>query len=151
MEKGQGDKLIGANLDGKLLAKVRCAFYEFKGIVERDAGFIELSFAEGTCVHFGVGPDAESLSLNPGPWIDPLALPRSRENEEYVNSHGKYTAFDVSTQEPYTEILGRVVSRVQPIINEITSNQTGLLIDFGASCLKIEVIADELYVSYIAG
>lgn len=136
--------MIGWDLNGKLLIRVRRAFYEFEGDVEQNEGLIELSFAEGQCVYFDVGADAESLSLNPGPWVDPFALPRSRENETYVNIYGKYTAFDVSTQEPYCKIIGHAVSGVQPIIDEATSKQTGLILTFGKSRLKIEVIADEL-------
>ncbi|GAA0978215.1 hypothetical protein GCM10009555_040790 [Acrocarpospora macrocephala] len=133
---------------GKRLIQVRRAFYEFEGTVERDEGLIELSFSDGVSVRFDVGADGESLATREGPWVDPFAPPHSIENEEYIRTHGKYSAFDVSVEDPYREMIGREVSGVHSVIEQMGHKCSGIVIEFGDLRLLIEVVADGLYVSY---
>ncbi|GGO30666.1 hypothetical protein GCM10010116_61390 [Microbispora rosea subsp. aerata] len=143
--------MIGSDLVGKRLTRVRRAFYEFQGAVERDEGLVELSFADGTSVYLDVGPDGESLRAEMGPWVDPFAPPHDVENEEYIRLHGKYSAFDVSGESPYREAVGHQVRNVRPMVDEDTSKQCGLVLEFEGIGFKVEVVADELYVTPVDG
>jgi hypothetical protein len=135
------------SLAGERLVRIRRAFYEFQGVVERDKGPVELSFDSGTVMYFDVGADAESLAPMEGPWVDYFSPPLSAENEEYVRTHGKDVAFDVSNEYAYRRLIGRKVSKVREIFNATAPKVTGLIIEFDDAHLRVEVVADDLYVS----
>jgi hypothetical protein len=132
---------------GKRIVRIRRIFYELEGVVERHEGPVELSFADGEMVWFDVGPDGESLAVLNGCWVDHFAPPLSPENEEYIRTHGKYSAFDVGEEAGYRDLVNENIADVRRLVEERRSKIVGLVIIFSVGQLRIEVEADDLYVT----
>lgn len=90
--------------------------YMFKGAIKnREIGPIETSFTDGSVLQFNPGSDGEALVVEPSAWIDHFSEPLSAENREFVKKFGKWTAFDVSREAPYSRPIDEIVEEVTPI------------------------------------
>lgn len=132
-------------LVGRVVVGVRRVLYVLRGLNTSTAGPIELTFAGGSAVVLDAGSDGEALAVSTRRWIDPFAPPLSPENQRYVETSGKWTAFDVSDQEPYAALVGATVDSVEPILTS-RGKLIGASIRAGATVLRAKVEADELSV-----
>jgi hypothetical protein len=113
----------------------------------RDAvrGPIEFSFGSDFYLRLESASDGVSLRLRFGEWSDPFAEPLSEENRQFVLSSGKWTAYDVSDEDGYRDIVGRSFDSLDLItLNELI---IGVEVSAGSAILKAVVDADELVVS----
>ena len=96
---------------------------------------------------FDVEGDGERLSVSHEPWTDPFAEPLDHENAMYVATHGKWTLFDVSTERPYSDVVGASLDSILPIANEL-GRLTGVSLEFGETVLNVFADCDELFVTW---
>lgn len=132
-------------LVGRVVVGVRRVLYVLRGRNTSAAGPIELTFADGSAVVLDAGSDGEALAVSTERWIDPFVPPLSAENQRYVEASGKWTAFDVSDQEPWAALVGATVDSVEPILTS-RDKLIGASIRVGAAVLRAKVEADELSV-----
>ena len=131
---------------GRTITSVRRIRYVFEGKTEPEGGPIELSFSGDLVVVLDAGSDGETLVVRQGQWLDPFEEPLDKVNADYVASHGKWTAFDLSKEGRYQELIGQSVDAIVPI-KLPSGTQNGIVIWIrGGVLLRIEVSADELYV-----
>jgi hypothetical protein len=132
-------------VDKRRVSRIRRIRYEVRGTVKSINGPVELSFADGGVVLLEPASDGERLVVRSTAWVDPFSPPLTSGNDEFVRTHGKWTAVDVSDQEPYGAIVGREASLVRPILNPALQT-IGLAAVFPNAELRAEVVADELVV-----
>ena len=135
-------------LVGKSITGVRRIHYVLRGEVNDSAGPIEIAFVDGSAVVLDAGPDGEALAVAPSLWVDPFAPPLSPENERYVGSSGKWTAFDVSSKSPYTALIGAEVDAVEPHLSP-EGRLVGATIRAGETVVRAEVEGDEISIDVV--
>ncbi|MEU7475729.1 hypothetical protein AB0A63_07075 [Lentzea sp. NPDC042327] len=137
---GRLDELLGS-----VIAKVRRVNYVRPGgHREAEEGPIELTLENGAVLLFESGSDGESLRLSTGEWADPFAGPLSPENQDFVARSGKWTAFDVSSEGDYRELVGRRVEDISLVVE--SGKTTGVELSVGSVFVRAVVVADELTV-----
>lgn len=111
--------------------------YVFQEQVQPDLGGpLELVFDEGGALLL-VAPDGERLVLTPSEWIDPFAPPLSADNREYVNQHGRWVAFDVSTEPGFRTIVGTSALRATEVHNR-AERLVGTELTYPNAVLRVE-------------
>jgi hypothetical protein len=129
-------------LAGRTIVGIRRIFYVYAG---------EVNDGYGAVVVFEVGPAAQELGASEAPFDDPFAPPLSRENAEFVRTHGKWTAFDVAAVEPYARLVGGRVAEARTIEQGAIDGRPGFVqgavIATERLLLRVEILADEEYVS----
>jgi len=133
------------HLHGKVIVGVRRVWYCLRDDVTSTVGPIELSFTDGSVVRLDVGPDGEALAIATSAWVDPFAPPLSTENELFVETSGKWSAFDVSGQAPYSKLVGAAIAEVKPHYTP-NGKPVGATIHAGSAVVRANVDADELVV-----
>jgi hypothetical protein len=154
---------------GKTVRSVRRVFFTYGGVVERNEGPLELEFADGSVALFQSGSNGQDLALALEPWRDPFGGEMSLENRSYVDQYGKWSAFDVSGDEPYVQICGNRILGVQeinlkqqavaegyPVDKAIAEGWdvdfetiVGAVISVGGRAIRVESIMDELHVDIV--
>jgi hypothetical protein len=133
-------------LIGKRIASIRRLLYVFAGKVDSDIGPVELTLSDGSIFLFNVGSDGASLRVDEEGWQDPFEEPLSPENREFVERSGKWTAFDVSSKQPYNALIDRTVVDVQPIMGQLHKIVgAGIITDIGT--LRVTIAFDEVLVA----
>jgi len=130
-----------------VVTRVRRVFYVFGDEVDRDSGPVELTFSDGTAVLFDAGADGEALAVRCGEWDDPFAEPLSEENRAFVRDHGKWTAFDVTTEDPPARLVGNPITAYDET-RTAAGKLTGVTLHSPAVRLSIETRADELIAAF---
>ncbi|MFE7796521.1 hypothetical protein [Nocardia sp. NPDC057440] len=131
---------------GRRITAVRRVFYVHGEDVDRSEGPIELTFDEGTVLLFDAGSDGEELRVVPAAWRDPFAGLTEPEYIEYVAESGKYTAFDVGSEYPYSQLVG---SRVAAVAESRLHDERlrAAVLEVSGFTLAVETVADELLVT----
>jgi len=80
-----------------------------------------------------------------GSWVDPFREPLSEENRAYVESHGKWTAFDTSATPEMAPLVEQIVRRVLPIRDQ-AGLRRGVQLDLGDEQVTYVVDGDEGFV-----
>lgn len=159
-------------LVGKTVRGTRRVFFAFRGEIDTEEGPLELNFDDGSVVLFRSGSDGQQLVIENQAWRDPFAEAPSEENREYVERHGKWTAFDTSGDAPYVGLIGCRIERVQAItlrdqsiadgfpVDEMMKSDNvhvdfdaivGAVLEFNALAVGLEVVMDELRVTFSGG
>lgn len=133
--------LVGDNLTG-----LRRIFYVLNEDVDRSSGGVELRFASGRFLFCDSAPDGDSISVTTDRWADPFEGKMTPENIEYIASHGKLTAIDVSNEAPFDRLIGHQLIDASKIIS-VTGKMTGLIINVCGKLIAIYVNSDETYVA----
>lgn len=87
----------------------------------------------------------EALRISDTAWVDPFAEPLEETNRQYVRDVGKWTAFDVSNDEPYAPLHGSTVTALEPITST-GRVVVGVEIQTTGGRLRARMNADELWV-----
>lgn len=135
-------------VEGRVVVQIRRVHYEYQGDVDWGKGPLELTFLDGSSVVFDAAGDGYTLKIRKGPWLDPFAEPLSQENREFVEKHGKWTAFDVSHTSPYETFIGTPISDVDAV-RDTSGEVVGAAVHWPVGHLRIEVAGDELFVEPI--
>jgi hypothetical protein len=144
MNDEEAAKLL-SSLQGQVIHWIRRIRYMFRGDVTSDAGPIEIGFADDSIVLLDAGPDGEALSVKAAGWIDHFAEPLSIENRQFVEQSGKWTAFDVSVEEPYSRFIGERIVQVI-LVRALENKIKGVALATPRSTIRVEIEADELSV-----
>jgi hypothetical protein len=160
-EGGQGNVWVKGNTDmtlrdaaslqqfaGKSVTGVRRVWYVLRGEIDRSVGPIELAFADGSVLLLDAGPDGEALAVSTARWVDPFAPPLSHENERFVETSGKWTAFNVSDVTPYSALVGAVVDDMQPQMSA-RGKLIGVTVHAGTRAVRAVVEADEILIEVV--
>ena len=128
---------------GSILIKIRRAVFVLGATLSGDAGDLELSFENGQTFSFGVAGDGESLAIEPNPWPEQFPEPVSPENQAFLRLSGKWEIIDLGgLLWSYRQFLGRRLSAADAL------GASGLRLDFDGMPIRVEVIADELRVTF---
>ena len=103
---------------GRSIATIRRVFYVHKGVVNRAEGPLELTCQDGSCLLLEPAGNAYDLRAEESPWIEIFGEPLSPENAEFVARSGKWTAFDVSSEDPYAQLIGHPIEQVEFVQDE---------------------------------
>jgi hypothetical protein len=144
MKEGDEFNLL-SSLEGRVACRIRRIRYVVRGEVMPDTGPIEFSFTDGSIVLLDAGPDGEALAVRAAAWIDHFAEPLSIENRQFVEQSGKWTAFDVSAQKPYSRLIGEQIGQVIPI-RTLENKIKGVALTTRESTVRVEIEADEVTV-----
>ena len=134
-----------SNSTGKTLVGIRRVLYVHKGVVQNGAGPLELTFDDGTSVVLDAGADGESLAVMAGSWIDPFQEPLSEENQLFIESSGKWTAFDMATLDPFSRAIGHAIDQVDDLRSP-SEKVVGTCVRLGDVVILANVDSDELLV-----
>jgi hypothetical protein len=135
----------GTDLVGRRVDRVRRVFYVHAGHADIGDGPLEVGFSDGSVRLYGAAGNGEALRVDDEAWVDPFAEPLDDVNRDYVRDVGKWTAFDLSDEEPYSQICGSTVTSVKeiaipgPVVIGVVIHTTG-------GRLQAKVNADELLV-----
>jgi hypothetical protein len=132
-------------VQGCSIQRIRRVLYVVRNEVTNVSGPIELTFSSGDILVFDAAPDGEALSAERSTWTDYFAEPLSPDNREYVERSGKWTAFDVSEQLPYSHLIAERLEEVIPVETP-EGKLIGATIKTGHCALHVEVESDELFV-----
>ena len=99
-----------------MLAARRGRFVAADG-TEVEGGFLELTLDSGDVVVLDVGGDW-TLTARPGPWVDHFVEPLTEDNREFVRTHGKWSAVDLSPEEA-AALVGARIGSASLIHNEM--------------------------------
>jgi hypothetical protein len=139
---------FAATLRSRQVSRVRRVLYEVAGSFRSDGGPLELTLDAHDSFLLQPAPNGEELAIRAGPWTDPFAPPLSPENKEYVSTHGKWTAIDVSAEAPYKKLLGVTAELVHTVVNP-AGTTVGIEVIFRSALLRVDVEGDELVVDVI--
>jgi hypothetical protein len=131
---------VGATVD-----RIRRVFYVYRDEVDRRAGALEVRFSDGTVRLFDAGPDGERLAVSDQVWVDAFEGHLDDVNREYVAKSGKWTAFDVSDESPYADLIGARVEAAAAIAGRDGSS-VGVVMNVAGRELRASAGADELLV-----
>jgi hypothetical protein len=131
-----------------VIVSVRRVLYCLRGDIVSGAGPIELVFSDGSVVVLDAGSDGEELAQSTSCWVDAFAPPLSAENQRFVDESGKWTAFDVSGQAPYSRLVGAAVEGVEVHVTP-SGKVVGTTIRAGNVVVRAEVEADDLIVDVV--
>lgn len=143
--KDHGTYSLLAELPGRFIQKIRRVMYVLKGKVTTEAGPIEITLADGIVLLLDVASDGEALSVKPSPWTDHFAEPLSPENREFIERSGKWTAFDVSQDMPYSKAIGQMVEDIITIKTP-DNKVTGATFMMSTCVVQVQIEADEVSV-----
>jgi hypothetical protein len=130
------------DLVGRTITGIRRLHYLFQGEVNASDGAIELTFSDGSVVLCDAEADW-TLVFFGAPWVDPFHEPLSDSDRSYVDRYGKWCAYDVTEQAPYSWLTGGTVRQAIPQLNDILE-LTGLLIRTDGAVLDLQLWAGEL-------
>lgn len=139
------------SLVGRALIGIRRMRYIVHQEVYSDRGPLELTFEGALPLVFDTAGNGQDLRVERGAWRDPFAEPLSQENRDWVARAGKWQAFDVSAEWPFSALFGRPLSAVRAIAGPSAAPEIGglvltigvdLLIEVGADELEVEVLTD---------
>ncbi|MET8876152.1 hypothetical protein ACWEO2_15070 [Nocardia sp. NPDC004278] len=132
---------------GRRISAIRRMFYVHGTDVDRTEGPIELTFDDGSVLLLDAGTDGEELRVATTPWRDPFAGLTEPEYIDYVAESGKYTAFDVGAEPPYSDLLGcRIAAVAESRLHD--DRLRAAILDVNGSKLAVETLADELLVTW---
>ncbi|WP_227998309.1 hypothetical protein [Nocardia australiensis] len=132
---------------GLRIGAIRRMFYVCGEDVDRSEGPIELTFDDGSVLLLDAGSDGEELRVGSVAWHDPFAGVTEPEYIEYVAESGKYTAFDVGSEHPYSQLVGGLVMSITE--SRLRDDRLrGAVLEVSGSRLAVETVADELLVSW---
>jgi hypothetical protein len=134
-----------SSLQGRVVKQIRKVRYTLRGKVTSDAGPIEITFTDDSIVLLDAGPDGEALAVKLTAWVDYFAEPLSIENRRFVEQSGKWAAFDVSDQEPYSRFIKERVGQVIPI-RTVENKIKGVTLATAQCSFRVEIEADEVSV-----
>ena len=129
-------------LVGRAISRVRRLHYVFQGEVNASDGAIELTFSDGSVVLCDADTDW-TLKFFGAAWVDPYHEPLNDSDRAYVERYGKWSAYDVTEQAPYSWLAGEIVRQAVPQFNELLE-LTGLLVRTDAVVLDLQLWAGEL-------
>lgn len=142
---------------GRLVQSVRRIWYVGPDGRLTDEGPVEIGFADGAAVVLCCGSDGQSLRVTEGPWADAFAPPLDADNDEFVRTSGKWTAFNVSDVPPYSHLIGEPVREVVPMVSGPVQDTvtrvwgetwiSGLDVVTDAATLSVRIDGDETEVS----
>lgn len=139
----RADRLSSApEMVGREIARVRRLHYVFQGEVNSSDGPIELTFSDGSVVMCDAAADW-TLEFFGAAWVDPLPDPLNESDRGYVERYGKWVAYELTEQTPYSWVVGRTVRQAIPQFNELLE-LTGLLVRTDDSILDLQMWAGEL-------
>ena len=139
------------SLVGRALIGIRRMRYIVHEEVYSDRGPLELTFEGALPLVFDTAGNGQDLRVKRGAWRDPFAEPLSQENRDWVAKAGKWQAFDVSAEWPFSALIGRPLSAVRATAGPSAAPEIGglvltigvdLLIEVGADELEVEVLID---------
>ena len=136
---------LGATFRGRPVSRVRRILYEHAGSFLSNKGPIELTLIDHGSFLLQPASDGETLAVLEGAWADPFSPPLSPENAEFLRTHGKWTAVDVSTIDPYASLVGAKAELMLPVLNS-AGTVVGMEAVFGRTTLRVDVRGDELVV-----
>jgi len=142
------DILALSELPGRVIRKVQRILYVLRGTITAESGPIEITFTDGLTVLLDAAPDGEALAVKPSAWTDHFAEPLSVENRKFVERSGKWTAFDVSGQPPYSDLITEEVGEVIPV-GTLGNKIKGVTIKTTHCTVHVEVEADEVSVDVV--
>jgi hypothetical protein len=128
-----------------VVVAIRRVFFELHGQLDWSRGPVEFTFDDGSVLLLESGADGESLRITDNEWTDAFAGVLSRENAGFVERSGKWTAVDVSGEAPTASLVGARIGSVAQILTT-TGGVAGLVLQIGDRQVRVEVIADDLYV-----
>lgn len=129
-------------LVGRTIERIRRLHHTFQSDADASDGAIELTFADGSVILC----DATAhwtLQFFDTAWIDPFPEPPSDEDRAHVDRYGRWTAYDVTDQEPYRALVGETVREAIPQLNDL-HELSGLMIRTTAAALDLKMWAGEL-------
>jgi hypothetical protein len=88
------------------------------------------------------------LAVRASPWTDHFAEPLSVENRKFVERSGKWTAFGVSEQLPYSHLVAEQVGEVIPV-KTLDNKIKGATIKTAHCAIHVEIEADEVSVDVV--
>lgn len=131
---------------GRMLTGIRRVWYEFRGQVDQTVGALELTFDDGATVVLDSGANGQSLRVTLGSWRDPFEGELTPENQQFVESSGKWSGFDVRDEAPYVDLVGERLTRITPILLG-EDDVIGAIMTIGKHEVRAEVVADDLVVN----
>lgn len=129
-------------LIGREIARVRRIHYLFQGETNVSDGAIELTFSDQSVVMCDAAADW-TLEFFGAAWVDPFGAPLSESDTAYVERYGRWCAYDVTDQAPYSLLVGGTIRQAIPQFNELLE-QTGLLVRTDDAVLDLQMWVGEL-------
>ena len=131
------------------IRKIARIQYVFPGeLVPDGTGPIELEFADEAVLLIEQGSDESSLRVQNERWKDPFEGRLDAVNREWVDTHGKWTRFDVSGDPCYTHLVGAVITDVV-LVEDPDGVVTGAVISAGDGVIRVDVGGDDLVVQVV--
>jgi hypothetical protein len=139
----RADRLSAApELVGREIARIRRLHYVFRDEANTMDGAIELTFADGSVVICDAAADW-TLEFYGAAWVDPFREPVSESDRAYLDRYGRWSAFDVTDQLPYSSLVGQRVRQAVPQLNDLLE-LTGLVLRTDGANLDLQLWAGEL-------
>jgi hypothetical protein len=130
------------DLVGRQMTRVRRIHYQFQGETNVSDGAIELTFTDETVVLCDAAADW-TLEFYGAAWVDPFTEPLSESDRAYLEHYGRWCAYDVTEQAPYSWLAGETIRQAIPQFNELLE-QTGLMVRTDNAVLDLQMWAGEL-------
>jgi hypothetical protein len=130
------------SLIGREIKLVRRIHYLFEGETNVSDGAIELTFTDESVLLCDSAADW-TLEFFGAAWVDPFGASLSESDRAYVDHYGRWCAYDVTNQAPYSLLVGGTIRQAIPQFNELLE-RTGLLVRTDDTVLDLQMWAGEL-------
>lgn len=135
------------NATGRTIEKISPVKFFFRGKVDSDDTPLQIQLKDDEVLFFDAGGDGESLKVKVDAWVDPFTTPISEENQEYLESHGKWEIVDVSGDDFFGKIIGEKITEIEPVYGH-AGKLVGATLILPTARLNIVVEWDELRVRW---
>ncbi|MFI5258431.1 MAG: hypothetical protein ACHQ01_02300, partial [Candidatus Limnocylindrales bacterium] len=126
----------------RVITHVRRLHYVFQGEVNTSDGAIELTFGGGSVMMCDSAADW-TLEFYDAAWVDPFDGTLNESDRDYVGHYGRWSAYDVTAEAPYSWLVGQIVRQTIPQLNDLLE-LSGLLVRTDDCVLDLQVWAGEL-------
>jgi hypothetical protein len=130
---------------GRQLLGIRRMFYVYRDVTDRSNGALEFWFDQDRLLFLDGGPEGETLVVSDKKWNDPFERAQTDEDRRWIAEHGKWAAFDVTTDPEYSYLVGATLNAVQVLRNQ-WDRIVGLRSVFGPYVIDVINGADQTIV-----
>ncbi|GAB4206673.1 MAG: hypothetical protein OHK0022_33990 [Roseiflexaceae bacterium] len=130
---------------GKIISRIRIVTFIYRGGFENDKGDLDLLCEDLSVFRFSSCDGGDLLTVSTEPWVDPYGNFLENKIPLDVSRYGRIGIIDVSENYPYSNLKGKEIVSVHPLISQFNLIAGCYLqLEVGVLCFMTQ--ADEKFI-----